>query len=65
MLVKFNKKQIKALASIHAKAESYFDKLQVEKPSLYKEEDRASTVRCFELGILDCIIESGETSVED
>ena len=65
MLVKFNKKQIKALASIHAKAVSYFNELQAEKPFLYKEEDRNNTVRCFELGILEHIIESGETYIED
>lgn len=65
MIVKFNKKQIKALSSIHAKAVSYFNELQAEKPYLYREEDRERTVRCFEIGCLEYIIENGETYIED
>ncbi len=60
MIVKFNKKQIKALATIHARAVSFFDKIQADIPGLYKEEERDDIIRCFELGILDNIIKSGE-----
>lgn len=65
MIVKFNKKQIKALASIRSKAEAYFNEFQAEKPYLYKEEDRERTIRCFAEGILDYIIENGEAYIED
>jgi hypothetical protein len=65
MLVKFNKKQVKALASIHSRAVSFFNELQREKPSLYREDDRNYTIKMFELGILDSIIELCEISVED
>lgn len=65
MLVKFNKKQIKVLKSIHARAENMFNELQVEKPHLYPEDERSRTIRCFELGILDSFIELGEISLED
>lgn len=65
MIVKFNKKQIKALASLHAKAVSTFNELQAEKPYLYNEKDRNDTVRCFELGLIDYIIESGEIYIEE
>lgn len=65
MLVKFNEKQVKALKSIHARAENMFDELQFEKPYLYPEDERSRTIRCLELGILDAIIELGEISLED
>ena len=64
MIVKFNKKQIKALASLESRANALFNELQQEKPHLYREDERKNTVRCFVLGFLEHIAESGEFYVE-
>lgn len=58
MIVKFTKKQIKALAQIKTKANEMFDE-DLKNNLFTRETDRFNVVRCYMAGILECVIKDG------